>query len=155
MQRIASTRQAGFTMIELVMVIVIIGILAAFAVPRMTGLAGSARASAITSLEATLISGTEMIHAQALAEGKANAASGQSVTMEDGTTTVALAYGYPTVADIDKLIDISDDLAESAANSGIFQHQGAATKASCQIAYAAAAAAGSKPTITVTTTNCN
>ncbi|MBF0626875.1 MAG: prepilin-type N-terminal cleavage/methylation domain-containing protein [Magnetococcales bacterium] len=44
-RRVAS-RQAGFTLIELIMVIVILGILAAVAVPKFTDLSGEAEVAA-------------------------------------------------------------------------------------------------------------
>ncbi|HET7588427.1 MAG TPA: prepilin-type N-terminal cleavage/methylation domain-containing protein, partial [Gammaproteobacteria bacterium] len=40
-------KQQGFTLIELVTVIIILGILAAFAVPRFINVTGAARAAAI------------------------------------------------------------------------------------------------------------
>jgi len=87
-------RQAGFTLIELVMVIVILGILAAFALPRFADLTGDARAASISGLAGALKSAAAIAHAEFIVEGSDDA----SVTL-DGTT-VALASGYPTIAGI-------------------------------------------------------
>ena len=47
MNQMAARKEKGFTLIELVMVIVILGILAAFALPRFADLGGDARRSSI------------------------------------------------------------------------------------------------------------
>ena len=45
----------GFTLIELVLVVVILGVLAAFALPRFSDLSTDARLAALESLEGTMM----------------------------------------------------------------------------------------------------
>jgi MSHA pilin protein MshA len=84
-----SRQQRGFTLIELVVVIVILGILAAFAVPRFMGMEGEARAATIKSMGGTLRSAAAMARAKCQAQGCTN-----NVRIEG--TNVAMINGYPT-----------------------------------------------------------
>lgn len=52
--------QQGFTLIELVMIIVILGILAAVAIPRFIDLAGHAQQAAVQGLAGSLASASAM-----------------------------------------------------------------------------------------------
>lgn len=84
------TNQRGFTLIELVVVIVILGILAAFAVPRFMGMEGEARAATVKNLAGALRASSTMAHAKCLAQSCAN---GAVINFENSTLTIA--NGYP------------------------------------------------------------
>jgi MSHA pilin protein MshA len=83
--------QGGFTLIELVVVIVILGILAAFAVPRFARLDGQARIASVRSLEGSLRSAAAMTHGMWLAAGNTPA----TVAVEGATIGMNVLSGYP------------------------------------------------------------
>ena len=141
-------QQRGFTLIELVVVITILGILAAFALPRFSNLESSARAASVDGITGSLRSASALVHAVWLANGGGSLGT---ISLEGASVNVA-ANGYATDATIRDALQDFTGFTESAA--GTFQKLGATQPANCQVDYTNGGGAGTVPTITPDTTNC-
>jgi len=130
-------KQQGFTLIELVLVITIIGILAAFAIPRFAGIETEARVSVMQGLAGSLEAAAALAHSKQLAQGLS---AGGSINMED--QIIGMTLGYPTNADIDKAIRFNGKITSDGA--GIFKLTGFDN---CKVTYTAPLTAGAPPQI--------
>lgn len=91
MKRQIKASQSGFTLIELVVVIALLGILAAFAIPRFASLEREARAATTLGLSGSLRGASAMAHSLYLVQ------SANPVVMEG--IPINLTNGYPDASD--------------------------------------------------------
>lgn len=88
-------QQKGFTLIELIIVIVVLGILAVTAAPQFINFQSDARASTVEGAKASVQGAMQLAYAKSLIEGEENSATA-SVETENGV--VSTVYGYPAYA---------------------------------------------------------
>ncbi len=137
--------QRGFTLIELVVVIALLAILAAFAIPRYAGLEREARSAAVLGISGSIRSGTALVPGLWLSQEI------NPVIMEGNV--ISLTQGYPDATEISAtLADLTGFtvVVNGGADQAVFSKTGSSN---CEVAYNDALP-GAAPIISVDTSGC-
>ncbi|WP_333608360.1 prepilin-type N-terminal cleavage/methylation domain-containing protein [Arsukibacterium sp.] len=157
--------QAGFTLIELIIVIVILGILAVTAAPKFLNFGSDANRSVLSGVRGSLESAGSLVYGKSIIAGVQGTAAAD--TEVEG---IPVTFGYPkaTSAALSAAAELSDfvfgvAVAEVIAAGAVTTpgsiRIGATAAATtddgnCYLLYTASGTAGSKPVITIEDSGC-
>jgi len=142
----------GFTLIELVVVITILGILAAFAIPKFIALDTQARVATVSGLVGTVKSAAALARSLSMATGNP-----ATVTMEG--SVVAMLNNYPDSVATGIPNAVNTSTADftyapgTTGTAGVWTRVGAPTPATCIVTYTPATSV-LPPTVVATTGGC-
>jgi MSHA pilin protein MshA len=153
-----SSKLRGFTLIELVVVITILGILAAFAVPKFIALDSQARVATINGLAGTVKSAASLARGLDMATG---AGAAGPVAMEGAMVALLNNYPDPSAGGIGNAVNVNiaagGDFTfvpgPAAGGNAVWTKNGAPAPATCEVIYTSAGV-GTTPVVAAVITGC-
>ena len=167
-------KQHGFTLIELVVVIVILGILATTAAPKFINVGSDANIAVLESVGGAIKSSGQLVYTKSVIQGVNDSALGSVDLDGDGTPDIETIYGYPSGSrhnGISKAMSSSFaaewiwstnnaetifylTMASFTWTSGAYVNQVPIVATNCYLIYNKAASVGASPTIEYITSGC-
>lgn len=147
-------KSKGFTLIELIIVIIILGVLAVTVAPKFIDVSGDARGAVLEGVQASIQSANTLVHAKVLISGQAD---GANYSIAD--TTITIVNQYPSAGTVNNLLDFdtgasaSDVTFTTGATSSTFTHVSARDAATCLVTVDDATSAA-KPSVRIDTSGC-
>lgn len=173
-QQFARRKTAGFTLIELVVVIIILGVLAVIAAPKFLNLSTDANIATLKSMGGAILSNAKLVYAKSAIQGLEKIDNTTIDLDGDGTDDVEIAYGYPSASRGNGISNIMGGdfenewtwsttygdtrfwltTASLGGRSGQYVNQTAVRDSNCYILYDPATSIGDTPKISYVTTDC-